>query len=129
MRIQNPHWLTQLVSHNPHGLHKIRIVGDEHSHVKLSKECVSQQVRRNIDVGALLLRLDDLAVSWTAGNRNGDGHRHFAGQEVTEDDLHVRKGGQSPQEGILASGLAGVATPGADPRSEVFDPDNVILGQ
>ena len=78
--IEDPDRLSKFFSDDADRLEQIRIVGDENRHLILTSVPVAQQVRGDVHVGALFLRLDYLDLF---GRILCEGHQHCVGQEVT----------------------------------------------
>ncbi|MEO5338709.1 MAG: hypothetical protein H7841_17765 [Magnetospirillum sp. WYHS-4] len=83
---------------------------------------------RKVDVGPLLLGLDDLGVPGTvAGIRQGS--PHLVAEEMAEEDLDLGTVvAQSAQVDILALRLRGIVGRPVHPGGEILDPLDVVMG-
>ena len=88
---------------------------------------ITNKVRCEIDVGALLLRLvDPHPLRWRHASQP---HRHGVSQEVTVRDREIRNGSKRAKVNLLVGRPAWVPRPGADSSRVAVDRDHTIVRQ
>lgn len=105
----------------PHGFREVAVVGNNDGAVVSVKPSVVQQMHGEIDVGTLLLGLDDLYESlpfcWF-----GERRANTVSKEMAKMDFELgNMVPQGPEIDILSLGLRGIVGRGCYPRREVLD--------
>src|SRR5579883_202079 len=119
---------SELLAYQADRLYQIGIVRDDDRCLEVVIEGIDQQMRRNVDVGSLLFRLDDLYEACPVGKRRNEWHHGRADEEVAEMHGQVGKGLESAEERGLAHRTMRIpAWPCRDACSEEADSIDVIM--
>lgn len=129
MGIQDANGPTQLFRHDPDRLREVGVVGDQNRYLESLPERIGDKMRREIHVRPLLLGLDHQLVSLRPGGTVGDGHPDLVREEMSVDDLEIRKCLKGSKVGLLTVRLIRVGRTARDSRREVLDPHDVMPRQ
>ena len=124
MRIDDAHLDSRFSLDNRHRLRKIGVVAHDDRVVTSFLEGIQEQIRREINIGSLLLGLQYFYGSSAAWTRIGQGHTRLSCHGVAVVNLDEGQRAQCAQAHfllLLLGRLAWVSMSGADPDGEVTD--------
>lgn len=125
-RIQNAHRKAQLLRDQANRLSEIGVIRNEYRNLKASLMGVMEQVRGNIDIGALLFALDDIDHASAPRGWVCKEHPYGGGEKRAIDNRDDGERSQRAEVDLLALGLPDVGGAILDPRRKVFDAGNGI---
>lgn len=106
----------QLLAYNPHCFAEIGVVGDDGSGVESTPMGIVDQVRREIDIGPLLLVTTHPHEPPLATTGVSEGQANDIRAEMAKHDHQVRNGPQGPQIEPLPSRGVRIVRPGSGSR-------------
>ena len=129
LRIQNANRLAESVPDNRDWFFQIAIITDDYRHVESIIKRINQQMRGEVDVGTLLLRLDHAAAREPASPPViGIRHRHLMAQKMSKVDADLGQRAQGAEISLLPVRLPGIVRSAAHPGREVAYRPDVVLG-